>query len=392
MFTWADHFRSNRADGRLETSLAALRSQLRSLRPALAFEESFTLDEFVAWRAKVRAKLIELMQFPSITEQPLPELLETNQREGYRVEKWEFYPDDWSAVPVLILIPDGVSDTSPGPAMLCFPGSATAKELLAGEPVAQHPNCQRTKFPERNAMALHYVRAGCLAVAFDNPGTGVLAEQGDKDETQWESRHQMCNELLFVNRNYLGVSVFQKMRFLEWFRQQGFVDNARIGVSGHSLGSEVSMVLGVIDDGIRAVVHNDFLCDERRRRVAITNFAKPDVFYGGFWHVVPGMWNWFGFPDLLAATAPKPLSINEGGPSEFLSVVRRAYRLNGAERELAIHHYPKYSAAESRKHDGETLPTEDLSWDAFWEYSGVEVSDHSFRPECSIPFVKRALE
>ena len=391
MFTWEKHFRSNRPDGRLETSLAAVRSQLRSLTPALAFDESFTLEEFADWRAKVRAKLAEIMRFPPITEQPRPVLLETHQRDGYRVEKWEFYPDDWSAVPVLILVPDGVTDTSPAPAMLCFPGSASPKESLAGEPLIEHPNCQREKFPDRNRMALHYARAGCVAVAFDNPGTGILAEQGDEAETQWRSRDQMCNELLFLDRNYLGISVFQKMRFLEWFRQQDIVDSSRIGVSGHSLGSEVSMVLGVIDEGISVVVHNDFLCCERSRRIAITNFPQSELFYGGFWHAVPGMWNWFGFPDLLAATAPKPLAINEGGPWESLNVVRSAYRLSNAEGELAINHYPKYSAPQSRKHEGETLPTEDLSWDDFWEYAGVEVSDHSFRPEYSVPFVKRAF-
>ena len=104
------------------------------------------------------------------------------------------------------------------------------------------------------------------------------------------------------------------------------------------------------------------------------------------------MWDWFGFPDLLAAVAPRPLSINEGGPSEFQNVVRCAHRLSDAGSELAINHHPKYSAPQSRKHEGEMLPTEHLSWDEFWEYASVEVSDHSFRPEYSVPFAKRAFD
>lgn len=392
MFSWDKNFQSFRKDGRHVTSLAAEMCRLRNLKPELAFNAGFTQAEFISWRKKVKIKLAELMQFPPFTEQPLPKLLDKEQRDGYRVERWEFYPEDWSVVSILILIPDGVSADNPAPGVLCFPGSNTCKELLAGENVKEHPNYDSSRFPERNQMAKHYVKAGLIAVAFDNPGIGELAEQGPSDkETQWGSRGKLCVDLLNSGRNYLGLSVFQKLCFLKWFKQQKYLDLSRLAVSGHSLGSEVSMVLGVLDDDIKAVVHNDFVCDARRREVAVTNFDESAL-NSGYGHCVPGMWQWFGFPDLLAATVPKALVINEGGPAEFLNLIRDAYKIMNAEENLTINYYPKYKKPESRKYEDSLLPLEDLSCDEFWQYATVVFLDHSFRSQYSIPWIKKVFK
>jgi Abhydrolase family len=394
MFSWDKNFRSFRDDGRHVTTLAADMCRLRKLKPELTFDKNFSKEQFVDWQIKVKAKLTELMQFPPFTEQPCPKLINECQRDGYKVQRWEFYPEDWSVVPVLILIPDGVSEDNPAPGVLCFPGSNTCKELLAGELLMEHPNYDKSRFSERNMMAKHYVEAGLIAVAFDNPGTGELAEQDEladgepAKETQWDTRVKLCGELICSGRNYLGLSVFQKVRFLEWFKQQKWVDASRLAVCGHSLGSEVSMVLGVIDDDITAIVHNDFLCDERRRKVSVTNLDESSINDGGNWHHVPGLWKWFNFPDLLVSMAPKCLVINEGGPSEFLNLVRAGYKIMDAEENYTVNYYPKYMQAESRKHDDELLPEEDLSWDEFWEYAVVDASDHSFRVSYSIPWIK----
>jgi len=56
-------------------------------------------------------------------------------REGYRLERWEAYPEPYCVVPYLLLVPHGISPQSPAPGVLCFPGSTGSKESLAGEPV-----------------------------------------------------------------------------------------------------------------------------------------------------------------------------------------------------------------------------------------------------------------
>ena len=392
MFTWQDNFQSHRADGRHVSSLAALMHQIRAERPLLEYAPGMTREAFQAWRERVRTTLHQLMSFPACTPQPSPIRLWQEERDGYRLEKWEFYPDDYFAVPILMLIPSSASAQNPTPGVLCFPGSASAKELLAGEPGFAHPNCSRQrKFPERNDQARHIALAGMVAVAFDNPGTAELAEFNPPDrETQGQTRCALVNGLINTGQDYIGLSVFQKLRFLEWFKTLPYVDANRIGCCGHSLGSEAEMVLGVLCDDIKVMVHNDFLCDPQHRYVAVTNTETMSD--GGNWHFVPGFWKWFGFSDLLAAAAPKYLTINEGGADMFVDKVRDAYRLLGAEDRLQVAYYPRFQSPDTRKHQHEPVPRENLSQAEFYEdYSYVDVPDHSFRPEPSLRWLKKAL-
>jgi hypothetical protein len=390
-FTWKDNFKSKRSDGYHLSSLAANMERLRDFKPELEFSAKLSYSEFQDWKRKVKNKLHDLMCFFEFKKQPEPVLTQKINRNGYQVQRWEFFPDAWTVVPALILIPEEVSSKNKAPGVFCFPGSGSPKELLAGEPLLNHPNCQHVKYPERNAMALHYAKAGMVSVAFDNPGTAELAEFTPSGKgTHGQTRIKLCGELLLSGHNYLGLSVFQKLCFLEWFKKLDFINSSKIAVSGHSLGSEPAMVMGLLSDDVSAVVFNDFLCDSRRREVATTNLKLDEIRdVDGNWHHVPGMWKYFGFPDILAAMAPNPLALNEGGVEEHLEKVIAAYKISGAENNLQITYYPKLELLKKQNHRKNKLPLQNLSVSDYYEYAGVDVSDHSFRPEVSVKFLKK---
>ena len=389
MFTWKKDFQCQRPDGRWIGSLGAWFARLRDMKPALAYDADAlaTPAAFQAWRQQVKAKLAELLRMPAESQpQPPPKMISSAPRDGYHLERWEFYPDPYTAVPVLLLRPDGLA--APAPGVLCCPGSACPKEQLAGEPMPENPNCHNYKFTERNAQALHCVKQGYIAVAFDNPGTAELAELGDSGkETNWELRTKLVQAYLDSGTTYLGVSVAQKLRFLDWFKQMPGVDASRLAVMGHSLGSEPAMCIGVLRDDIKAVVFNDFLCDTRQRFCAYTDFETADD--GGNWHHVPGMWTQFAFPDILASLAPKYLTINEGGSKEALDKVRRSYAAVGAADRLQINKYPRFADTPEETgpipNNGRHFKTHNEKW-----YQ-VDVPDHSFRPAPSMRLLAKAF-
>lgn len=140
MFTYKKHYSSQRPDGRHVSTLAAFMENMRHWKPELSLPEDLTVETFRCWQTKVAEKCIELLQMPQFSEQPDPVRLSTVQREGYRVEKWEFYPDDYTAVPFLILIPDSADAEHPVPGVMCLLGSNWSKEFAAGEPLIDHPN------------------------------------------------------------------------------------------------------------------------------------------------------------------------------------------------------------------------------------------------------------
>ena len=129
------------------------------------------------------------------------------------------------------------------------------------------------------------------AFAFDNPGISECSLMTDPafGQTQGDTRVQMCHGLLEMGLNYVGISVFQKLCFMKHLKTLEYVDQNRIGISSHSLGTETAIALGILRDEIKAIVFNDNLRDAVRHYVAITD--QPDnhlVQNIGNWHIIPG--------------------------------------------------------------------------------------------------------
>lgn len=374
-------FRTGREDGRFQSTAGFVHAYMRNLRPKLAFDPKMKPEDFPAWREAVRAKLRELMCFPEgLQPQSQPQRLWSKQRDGYRLEKWEAYPEPYSVVPYLMLIPDGISAQSAGPAVMCFPGSASSKELLAGEPELDgQPSTNRHE--SRNHMALEYTRKGIVTVAMENPATNEL-----DDSVRPNRSGDLIMNALWVGRPYEAVSVFQKLYVLQWLQQQPFVDANRIAISGHSLGAKPALILGVLDRTVKAVVWNDGICSWRQRAVA-TNLCQVPL-----WHYVPGMLSWFDYhPDLTAALAPRPLLATEGGRQSIIDRIYQAYRLIGAADQVKIVHLPQFDTPQKRPFDSEDEPEDRMTLIEYHPYMNTDASQHYFKGSIAVPWLSKIL-
>ena len=387
--------RSGRPDGRHVNTRGFLQHLLRNSNPKLAFNPQFTQKEFAKWQLDVRAKMFELMDFPTPPPQPEPRRLWIRKRDGHVLEKWEIYPEPGSVVPFLLLIPNGVTAAQPAPAVMCFSGSSGTKENLAGEPPL-HPafklddrSHEGVRHAVRNQQALQFARAGMVTVAVDHPGNGELSDLAKHRATTKDDRSTLARYLVDFGRDYISFSVFQKREILKWLRRRPYVDADRIALSGHSLGTEPLLVMAVLDPKIQGIVWNDFLCPNIERTKVSTkpdrNGVRPRANWLG--HCVPGMWKWFDYPDLVAAFAPRPLILTEGGPVHSLDLVRKAYETAGAVRNVSIHHYPKYSDP-AKRHDGKPIP-EGLDIYGWFEYANVDPPRHYFKGYLAVPWLAR---
>ena len=82
--------------------------------------------------------------------------------------------------------------------------------------------------------------------------------------------------------------------------------------------------------------------------------------------------------------------MNEGGPDEYFDEIRSVYAAFDAEENLQITHYPKYQDPETRKYHG-NIPLAGLSVETHFDWSDTDPSDHSFRKEPSIRFLKKVF-
>ncbi len=394
--SYETHFRSSREDGRHISPMAALMERLRNTPAALEFPKECDEEGFAKWKEELRSKVSELLRLEDLSKeasrQPAPKLISSVKRDTYRVEKWEIYPDDYSVVPFLALIPDEASEENKVPGVMCFPGSTISKEFMAGEPLLEMANCQMQKFPDRNRMALYIVKNKMAAFAFDNPETAECTLEIERpNDYGGYARVQFCHGLLQSGFSYFGMSTAHKLRALSFIKTLPYIDTDRLAISAHSLGCDDAMHVALLHDEINAVVFNDFVGDARHRYSSTTEYEENRMANDfGSWHIVPGMYMNYDRTDLLSALAPRWLALNEGGAEYYLDKIRDAYRLFGAEDHLQITHYPKYIDPESRSKTY-LPPKAGLSATEYFEYTNTDAPDHSYREEPSIRLLKKAL-
>lgn len=378
---------TDRQDGRFQSTRGTVQYMLKQMKPAYAFDPSFTPAEFKEWQSGLRTAMKELMHFPEIADLPAPVCIKTVQRDGYRVEKWESYPLPGSVVPYLVLIPDGVDPGHKAPAVLCIPGFGGSKEGLAGETEGDY---ELTSFPvepvKKGAMALHYVKRGLVAVAVDNPSCAELSDNGHFDYLN------TSRILLEMGWSYLGLTAYQDWNVLSWMKELDFVNKDRLIVSGFSLGTEPLMVLGTLDPSIYAFVYNDFLCRTLERILVMT---KPDpkgirLFPNSIEHLIPGFLTQFDFPDLVAALAPRPVICTEGGLDRDFDLIRKAYVISGKPDHFTYYHYKKFVDPKDRKQI-EQVP-EGIDRDTYFNLVNVDPKNHYFKEEWVLPWIDKVLK
>ena len=374
-------FTSHREDGRFVDTRAFVYYALRTLKPKLAFDPSLTRDAYLAWKAKVRRKLRQLLAFPKPPPQPEPKLIWTKQRDGYSLQRWESYPEEGWVIPFLLLLPDGVSATNPAPGVMCIPGTISGKEQTANEPLLD-PSHFIHKEPykvDRNRFAYHYAKAGFVAVAVDHVW---MTEQ--QMPSPREGPERVRSVLSWMGRSIPSMGLFQEFTILQWLKRRPFVRGKDVACAGHSLGGWESVWLALLDPDVKAVVYNACAYDVRKCTVT----QRLDLAC----RRIPGAIEWFDHLDLIAALAPCPLLVSEGGRTEYLERIGRAYEIMGVPENFKYVHYPRYAKASARTHDRKPIPdyVEDHNG-VYCKYINCDWRTHSFRYKTCVPWLREVL-
>lgn len=378
---------SERKDGRFLSSYGVTWAMLNHTTPKHAFHPEFTRKEFSQWQKRLREAMANIMCFPEVKDQPRPTLLKNEARDGYHIEKWEFYPLPECVSTFLVLIPDHLD--KPVPAIMCIPGSGQCKEELAGEP-GEYPRLTPGYQNPKIAHAVNLVKAGYIAVAVDNPASGEASDLEKYTAGTAYDYDVISRLLLELGWSYLGYTSYLDMEVLKWMKTQKQIQKDRIILSGFSLGTEPMMVLGTLDPSVFAFVYNDFLCQTQERAEVMT---KPNQngrrgFPNSIRHLIPNFWRNFNFPDIVAALAPRPIILTEGGLDRDFNLVRKAYEIAGNPNNVEIHHQPKY-ADPAKRTDWQSLP-KGLGRE-FYDLVNVDGSNHYYKSELIIPWLNKIV-
>jgi dienelactone hydrolase len=295
-----------------------------------------SLVEWEARRQAVRAILIRCLgQLPARPSPLSVRTVSTDQKDGYKIEKFVFHNDVDSEVPGYIAIPD--SRNGQLPAVMAMHGHSSSAENLIG----YKPNSQ--------SVAEALVRRGYVVLAIDNYFSGARRGTGpagslEMQDGKADQEMSLTKLNLWLGRTLWGMMLRDQQMALDYLESRPEVDPTRIGAQGMSMGSTQACWLGAIDDRIKAVV--GVACFTRYEDlIAVRQLGAHGIYY-----FVPGILSHFDSEGVLALLAPCPFlaltgDSDPGSPLEGMRtlerILSRFYALYGRSDAFRNVIYPR---------------------------------------------------
>lgn len=247
-------------------------------------------DTAVAWQTDVRAKLFELLKLDDLvqTKSSIPfnaEELSSADKTTYCVREMEINSTPSRRIRIIVTAP--ISKSKSVPAVVCIGGHGS--DLYSPyDPTTIAGKDQRAK------------RDGI----YKGFGT-ALATTGYVTISTTVSQHEVYEE----GRLLMGERLWDLMRCVDYLQSLPEVDDRRIGCAGLSLGGEMAMWLGAMDERIAVTVSAGFL----------TTMDHMEQNHCMCWKF-DGLRELVDFADIYSLIAPRPLQCQNGvlePPSQF---------------------------------------------------------------------------
>ena len=245
----------------------------------------------------LRARLLECLGGPFPEPGDLkPVLRETMQRDGYRIESVTYEAEPGDAVPALLLVPDGVSASSPAPAVAVWHQHAGQWHLGKSEPAGLDGTPMH-----HTGVAL--AREGYVVFC---PDALCFEERQDPDGKLKGGQYERFEFLRSVvaGKCMAWKNVLDMRRAVDFLVSRPEVDADRIGCYGHSMGSTHTWLVGPHEPRLKALVGNCCL-----PTYAAIHEAKILHCFPNF---VPGWERYGDTPAMAALIAPRALHLNLG--------------------------------------------------------------------------------
>ncbi|OHB65575.1 MAG: hypothetical protein A2Y77_06440 [Planctomycetes bacterium RBG_13_62_9] len=289
-------WRTSFADG--TTVTIDLDKDTSEIKPALATSATSRATPYTTrssrdaeiWQKDVRGRLLRLLKIDNLVQErtaiPLePTELSGSEAGGYRIKEIEINSTPGRRMRIAVTVP-----TSPNglrPAVVCIGGHGS--DLYS-------PN-------DANTVSKGPAKAKADRI-YKGFGT-VLAAKGYVTISTTVSQHEVRE----ANRLLMGERLWDLMRCVDYVESLPDVDKSGIGCAGLSLGGEMAMWLGAMDERIAATVSAGFL----------TTMDHMEQNHCLCWKF-DGLRELVDYADIYSLIAPRPLQCQNGllePPSQF---------------------------------------------------------------------------
>lgn len=201
-----------------------------------------TICDKESWESKrlsilQRSNLI-LGEAPPVKEDAIKaNILAENQRKGYKEMKIQFPSGTGDTIKGYLLVPDGVTGSSPHPAIIGMHSTGPGASQTVG------------LTPKKNrCYGMELAQRGYVILAIDTIAAGERVYPGYEQYYTNEFYNQ------YPRWSAMGKMIFDHKRGLDYLCSLDIVDQNRLGCIGHSLGGYNSFFLHAFDPRIKAAV------------------------------------------------------------------------------------------------------------------------------------------
>ncbi len=288
-----------------------------------------TPGEHSAWLELRRQQLLHLLgDFP--VRAPLNAKVVQRKEEPDRVLELVHYESEpGEVVPALLMIPR--RRTPPLPAVLCHHQHAGQYELGKSEVAGLAGNPQQ-------AYAAELCARGFITLS---PDTICFEERRDPRFDGESYERFLSHELLLKGLTLQGKMIWDVTRAVDYLCSRPEVDQARIGMLGHSMGGAETWFSLPFEPRIKVGVAS---C--ATSTFAAILHARAIHNYGLY---VPGLLQWGDVPDIVSLIAPRPFFMLTGeqdwrfpvsGAREVLGRAKMMYQRLGAPEAIDLYVSP----------------------------------------------------
>lgn len=277
-----------------------------------------------------QARLLECLGGPWPEPSDLrPRIDRTEQKDGYRLERISYEAEPGDRIPAILLIPDGVSERSPVPAIAVWHQHNGEWHLGKSEPAGLAGNPMH-----HTGVAL--ARLGYVVLC---PDALCFEERQDPTGALKGGNYDRFEFLRYVvaGRCMAWKNILDMRRAIDYLQSRAEVLGEKLGCYGHSMGSTHTWLVGPWEPRLKCLVGNcclpTYAAIHRKRLLhCFPNF-------------VPGLLPYGDTPDIAGLIAPRALHLNfgetdVGSPIEEVragvDTIARAYRAAGAADQFSF--------------------------------------------------------
>jgi len=301
--------------------------------PRLNYETA-AKGKLAQWQKRLYREAALLLRVPAPTPGTGdPEVLETEHLDGYTRTRLSIRAPDGAAIPVYLLVPDGLD--TPVPAVLALHGHGPGKVVPAGVLLSQE--VEKLIAEGERDYAVQAVRQRYVALAPDLRGFGEMRLKQDVKENRGNSCTSLACRLAQLGQTLLGLRVADLGACVDYLLSRPDVDKQRIWCMGQSGGGTATLFTAAMDERIAGAIISCYFC---------TFAASIMSIYHCPCNYVPGLQLVAEMYDLAGLIAPRPLLVIAGredgifpidGVYEAYYRLERVYRDAGAERNLELY-------------------------------------------------------